>query len=76
MTDLMTELIAVYTTVTNNRQAHVLAAAATENHLAACVQTEPNRSTDRWLGKIDCQDDIRVLLKPPARRTQSWRSND
>ena len=62
-TNPMTDLIAVYTTVTNDEQAQLLASAAIENNLAACVQSEPIRSTYRWQGQIERQDEVRLLLK-------------
>jgi len=31
--------------------------------LAACVQSEPIRSTYRWQGQIERQDEIKLLLK-------------
>ena len=61
--DPMTDLIAVYTTVSNEEQAQLLVSAAIENNLAACVQSEPIRSTYRWQGQIERQDEIRLLLK-------------
>ena len=59
----MTDLIAVYTTVANEEQAQLLASAAIENNLTACVQSEPIRSTYRWQGQIEQQEEIRLLLK-------------
>ena len=74
MTDQMTDLIAVYTTVANDQQAQRLASAAIQSSLAACVQTEAIRSTYRWQGQVECQEEIRVLLKQLARPTANWRS--
>ena len=62
-TNPMTDLIAVYTTVANEEQAQLLASAAIENNLTACVQSEPIRSTYRWQGQIEQQEEIRLLLK-------------
>jgi periplasmic divalent cation tolerance protein len=62
--DPMTDLIAVYTTISNEEQAQLLVSAAIENNLAACVQSEPIRSIYRWQGQIERQDEIRLLLKP------------
>jgi periplasmic divalent cation tolerance protein len=59
----MTDLIAVYTTVANDEHAQLLASAAIENNLAACVQSEIIRSTYRWQGQIEHQDEYRLLLK-------------
>ena len=61
--DPMTDLIAVYTTVSNGEQAKLLVSAAIESNLAACVQSEPIRSTYRWQGQIERQDEIRLLFK-------------
>ena len=63
MINQMTDLIAVYTTVANDQQAQRLASAAIQSNLAACVQTEPIRSTFRWQGQIEGQEEIRVLFK-------------
>jgi periplasmic divalent cation tolerance protein len=61
--DPMTKLIAIYTTVATEEQAQLLTSAAIESNLAACVQSEPIRSTYRWQGQIERQDEIRLLLK-------------
>ena len=61
--DPMTDLIAVYTTVANGEQAQLLASAAIESNLAACVQSESICSTYRWQGQIERQAEIRLLLK-------------
>ena len=60
----MTDLIAVYTSISNEEQAQLLVSPAIENNLAACVQSEPIRSIYRWQGQIERQDEIRLLLKP------------
>jgi len=62
-TDQMTDLIVVYTTVANDQQAQRLASAAILSNRAACVQTEPIRSTYRWQGQVECQEEIRILFK-------------
>ena len=61
--DPMTDLIAVYTTISNEEQAQLLVSAAIESNLAACVQSEAIRSTYRWQGQIERQDEIRLLFK-------------
>jgi periplasmic divalent cation tolerance protein len=61
--DPMTDLIAVYTTISNEQQAQLLVSAAIENNLAACVQSESICSTYRWRGQIERQAEIRLLLK-------------
>jgi periplasmic divalent cation tolerance protein len=57
------ELLAVFTTVATQDDADALARAAVERQLAACVQTEPIRSTYRWQGRIACDDEVRLLFK-------------
>jgi len=61
------ELIAVYTTVADERQAELLANAAIESQLAACVQAEKISSTYRWQGQLEQAAEIRLLLKTTRR---------
>lgn len=61
--DRFMDLLAVYTTVANESQAAELAIAAIDQGLAACVQVEPIRSTYRWNGKLNCDPEVRLLLK-------------
>lgn len=58
-----TELLAVFTTVSNQEQAAALARAAVEQRLAACVQTEAIRSIYRWQGVVECESEVRLLFK-------------
>jgi len=57
------DLLAVYTTVSSEAEAEVLAKAAVEQRLAACVQAEPIRSTYRWQGVIASEPEVRLLFK-------------
>lgn len=57
------DMLAVFTTVATQQQADVLARAAVEQRLAACVQTEAIRSTYRWQGEVVCEDEVRLMLK-------------
>lgn len=57
------DLIAVFTTVATQDEADVLARAAVEQRLAACVQTEAIRSTYRWQGAIACDAEVRLTFK-------------
>jgi periplasmic divalent cation tolerance protein len=59
----MHQLLVVFTTVANDEQADQLAAAAVEANLAACVQTEAIRSTYRWQGQLEREQEIRLLFK-------------
>jgi periplasmic divalent cation tolerance protein len=61
------ELIAVYTTVADERQAELLATAAIESQLAACVQAEQISSSYRWQGQLERTAEIRLLLKTTRR---------
>lgn len=62
------DLLAVITTVANAEQADALARAAVEQRLAACVQTEPIRSTYRWQARIACDDEVRLTFKTTQAR--------
>jgi periplasmic divalent cation tolerance protein len=57
------DLLAVFTTVATQEQADLLARAAVEQRLAACVQTEAIRSTYRWQGAIECEAEVRLMFK-------------
>jgi periplasmic divalent cation tolerance protein len=61
------DLIAVYTTVADERQAELLAKAVIESQLAACVQAEKISSTYRWQGRLEQATEIRLLLKTTRR---------
>ena len=47
------ELLAVFTTVSNEQEAEALALGAIERELAACVQAESIHSTYRWKGGVE-----------------------
>lgn len=57
------DLLAVFTTMANAEQAEALARAAVEQHLAACVQVEPIRSTYRWQGDVVSEPEVRLMFK-------------
>jgi periplasmic divalent cation tolerance protein len=57
------ELLAVFTTVSDEKQAEMLATAAVEQCLAACVQAEPVRSVYRWHGAVQRESEIRLIFK-------------
>jgi periplasmic divalent cation tolerance protein len=59
----MHQLMIVFTTVANDGQANQLATAAVQANLAACVQTEMIRSTYRWQGQLEREQEIRLLFK-------------
>lgn len=62
------DLLAVFTTVATAAQAEALASAAVHGRLAACVQTEPIRSTYRWQGAVESSDEVRLLFKTTRER--------
>ena len=64
----MTELLAVFTTVSSAEQARLLASAAVEQRLAACVQAEPVQSTYRWDGKVTTDAEVRLMFKTTQAR--------
>lgn len=57
------DLLAVFTTVANREQADVLARAAVERRLAACVQVEAIHSTYRWQGEVVSEPEVRLMFK-------------
>lgn len=64
-------LLAVFTTVSNEAQAEELATGAVELRLAACVQIEPVKSTYRWKGHIERDDEIRLMFKTTTDRHEA-----
>ena len=62
------ELLAVFTTVSNDEQASALADLAIATRLAACVQAEPIRSTYRWQGGVVHETEVRLMLKTTRSR--------
>lgn len=65
------QLIAVHTTVSTDEQADRLATGAVEQGLAACVQVEPVRSTYLWKGRLERDNEVRVLFKTTIGRYQA-----
>jgi periplasmic divalent cation tolerance protein len=65
------ELLAVFTTVSDDAQAAALASAAVEQRLAGCVQQEAIRSTYRWNGEIEMGDEVRLLFKTTRERGEA-----
>ncbi len=57
------EILAVYTTVATEDEAHRIAHKAVQRKLAACVQMEPIRSVYEWQGKIHSDPEYRLLFK-------------
>ncbi|MFO0976216.1 MAG: divalent-cation tolerance protein CutA [Planctomycetaceae bacterium] len=57
------EILAVYTTVATEDDAHRIAHEAVQRKLAACVQMEPIRSVYEWQGKIHSDPEYRLLFK-------------
>lgn len=58
-----TDLLAVFTTVSTREQADLLARAAVEQRLAACVQVEAIDSTYRWQGEVVSEPELRLMFK-------------
>ena len=57
------QLLAVFTTVSEETHAELLATAAVEQKLAACVQADSVRSTYRWKGLVEREPEIRLVFK-------------
>jgi periplasmic divalent cation tolerance protein len=57
------DMLAVFTTVSSNDEAELLARAAVDRRLAACVQVEPIHSTYRWQGAIASDPEVRLMFK-------------
>jgi periplasmic divalent cation tolerance protein len=62
------ELLAVFTTVSTEEQAELLASTAIERELAACVQAETIRSTYRWKGEVTKETEVRLMFKTTQAR--------
>lgn len=64
----MSEPIEIQITCGTADEAAGLAAALVERRLAACVQQLPIRSTYRWDGELQCDDEILLLVKTTTAR--------
>jgi len=68
-------LLAAYTTVSDADTADELSRQAVELDLAACVQVEAIRSTYRWQGRVETDNEWRLQFKTTAQRypaLQRW----
>jgi periplasmic divalent cation tolerance protein len=65
------ELLAVFTTVSNEKQAEILATTALERQLAACVHIESVQSMYRWKGTMETDREVRLLLKTTRAKYES-----
>ncbi len=59
----MHQLIQISTTTADRREAEKIAAALLEARLAACVQISRIRSSYRWQGKIERDDEFLCTIK-------------
>ncbi len=61
-------MLLVLTTVANAEAGGALAAALVEERLAACVNVLPVRSTYRWQGRIEVDEEQLLLIKTTRER--------
>ena len=62
-------VLIVFCTCPDTATANALALALVSEHLAACVNVLPGvRSTYRWQGRIECGDEVLLLVKTSADR--------
>ena len=59
----MSEFIQVTTTVQIQEDADIISKIALDNRLAACVQVSPCRSTYYWQGKIEQDNELKLVIK-------------
>lgn len=64
---MKTSACIVLTTFPDRRRANRMAEALLKEHLAACVQTWPIRSSYRWRGKICREPEVLMLIKTQRR---------
>ncbi len=57
------DLVLVLTTEADAKRADALARALVEQELAACVSQMPVRSTYRWQGRLECAEEVQLLIK-------------
>jgi periplasmic divalent cation tolerance protein len=62
------KLVAVYTTVAETKDVEMLATAAIEQKLAACVQVNQVESFYSWKGSIKKEAEYRLLFKTTVER--------
>ena len=63
------EFVEIQVTCGAAHEARTIADALVERRLAACVQLVPIRSTYRWEGAVERDDEVLLLIKTTARRT-------
>jgi len=62
------EFVEIQVTCGSDEEARSIADALVERRLAACVQQLPIRSTYRWEGRVERDDEILLLIKTTAGR--------
>jgi periplasmic divalent cation tolerance protein len=68
------ELILVCTTVSNLQDVRILARAALDQNLAACVQIEAIQSIYKWKGEVQSEPEQRMMFKTTRSRYQQLES--
>jgi periplasmic divalent cation tolerance protein len=69
-------VLLVLCTCPDEAMAQTLAHALVEQHLAACVNLIPRlRSIYRWQGRIECSDEVLLLIKTVAERFEAVRDH-
>ena len=63
----------VITTCPNQSEADALAKSLVENRLAACVQSNPIKSTYLWKGSLQQDAEVRLMIKTSARQADTVR---
>lgn len=67
------EFVEIQITCGSDAEAHTIAETLVGRRLAACVQQLPIRSTYRWQGVIERDDETLLLVKTTAERTDAVR---
>lgn len=62
------EFVEIQVTCGDEDEAHSIADTLVDRRLAACVQQLPIRSTYRWQGSVERDDEILLLVKTVASR--------
>ncbi|NNE11894.1 MAG: divalent-cation tolerance protein CutA [Ilumatobacter sp.] len=68
MRDMERQVVEMQITCGSEAEATTIADALVERRLAACVQALPIRSTYRWQGAIERDDELLLLVKTVAAR--------
>lgn len=71
MNSMERTIVEMQITCGSDVEAHAIADALVDGHLAACVQQLPIRSTYRWAGAVERDEEFLLLVKTTEARVEA-----